>query len=45
MCVRVAVVLDILNRVNDFEEIIRDIADEVEEELNSVCMLVLCLHI
>ena len=37
VCVRVAVVLDILNRANDFEEIIRDVADEVEEELSSVC--------
>lgn len=37
VCVCVAVVLDILNRANDFEEIIRDVADEVEEELSSVC--------
>jgi len=31
------VAIDILNRANDFERIIRDVADEVEVELNDVC--------
>ena len=34
------VVLDIINRANEFEGIIRDIADEIEEELNEVCLLI-----